>query len=170
MDIVRLLVGSVGNTYATGKVDEGDVGSGLLFQLHSQLKELFCQHRIILVGHGVAGQECMNTEFLNTFCFQDLVSLEDLRCGHSVLGIAGVVHDAIAHTENSAGIVTATDLFRQMAQSLFQKIDMSDIVQIDDGSQLVSQLEILSRCIIGREHDIVSSAAHSLGQHQLCQR
>ena len=72
--------------------------------------------------------------------------------------------------ENSAGIVTAADLFRQMAQSLFQKIDMSDIVQIDDGSQLVSQLEILSRCIVGREHDIVSSTAHSLGQHQLCQR
>ena len=41
-NVVRLLVRTVRNADSTGKVDEGDVGAGLFFQLNSKLEENLC--------------------------------------------------------------------------------------------------------------------------------
>ena len=39
--------------------------------------------------------------------------------------------------KNSAGIVTAADFFRKVTQGLFQKINVRNVIQIDDGTQFV---------------------------------
>ena len=106
-DVVRLLIRTIRNTDTAGQVDKCNMCTGLLFQLHSHFKKCLSQCRIIFIGHSVTCKECMNTEILHTFCFQNLKSLEQLLCGKTIFCIAGVVHNIITDREISARIVSA---------------------------------------------------------------
>ena len=66
-DIIFLLIRAVGNPDTTGKVDKTDVRPGLFPKLHRQFKEDLGQHRIILIGHGIACQKRMDTESFGPF-------------------------------------------------------------------------------------------------------
>ena len=65
-NIVRLLLRAIWDSDSAGQVDKGNVRTGLLFQLDSQLKQNLCQHRIILVSYRIACEECVHTEVLRT--------------------------------------------------------------------------------------------------------
>ena len=107
IDIVCFLIRAVGDPDAAGQVDEADIRAGLFLQLHGQLKQLLRQHGIIGVGHRIARQEGVNAEMLHAFFLQNAEALEHLLRGEAVLGISGVVHDAVADLEHAAGIITA---------------------------------------------------------------
>ena len=101
--------------------------------------------------------------------------LSDLGAGHTVLGIAGIVHDletlpGLAEGEHAAGIVAAADLLGDVSDGLFQIVHQRQIVQVDDGTQLVRQLEFLRRCIIGREHDVFAGNAAFFRHQQFRER
>ena len=68
-NIVRLLVGLIGNTDTAGKVDKTNIGAGFLFQTDGDFKQSFGKSRIIVICHGVAREESVQTEFFDTFFF-----------------------------------------------------------------------------------------------------
>ena len=167
-DIIRSLIWSVRDSDSTGKIDELDVCSCLFVKFYCQFEHYFCKHRIILICYGIAGKECMDTEILGSFGFEDTESIKDLLCCHSVFCISRVVHDIIADLEHTARIVTATDRLRYLAYSTLYCFDMCDIIQVDDSADLICITEFCFRSIVGREHDITFFASDRLGKHQLC--
>ena len=148
-DVIGLLIRPVGNAHAAGQVDKGDVGPCLLLKLHRQLKENPCQHRIIFIGHRIAGQKSVDAEMLRSLGLQGDKCLPDLLIGHAVLGIPRIVHNIIADLEHTAGIVAAADGLGNIAQRLLQAGDMGDIVQVDDGAQLPGIGEFLRGRVVG---------------------
>ena len=147
--IVGFLVRAVGNADAAGQIDELHMGPCLLLEPYRQFKEDFCKHGIVLQGHRVAGQEGMDAKMLRTLVLQYLKCLKHLLCGHPVFGIPGIVHDVIAHLEHAARIKTAADGLRDISQGLLQALNMGYVVQVDDGSQLLSICKFLRRSVIG---------------------
>lgn len=101
--------------------------------------------------------------------------LGDLLARHAILGVAGVVHDLkalarLAERERAAGIETAADLLRDIANGLFQKVHVCDVIQIDGRAELCRQAIILGGGLVGREHDVLAGAADALSHHQLRER
>ena len=166
MNIIRFLIRFVRNSHTAGQIDKFNISTCLFFQFYSDFKQYFCQHRIVLIGYRVACQKCMNTEFLCSFCFQDLKCFKELFCGHTVFCISRVIHDIVADFKESTRIVTAADGLRNISDGFFQKINMGNIIQVDDCSQFCCILIFLCRCGIGREHNISSLASHRLRKHQ----
>ena len=171
-DVVGRLLGTVGHTHAAGEVDEGDVSSGLLLQLHRQLEQDPGQRGVVVVGQGVGGQEGVDTELLRSLRLQALEGFGDLGGSHTVLGITGVVHHleallALAQLEHTAGIEAAGDLLGDVADGLLQEVDVGDVVQVDGSAQLGGHLELLGGGVVGGEHDLSSGEPAALGHHQL---
>ena len=116
----------------------------------------------------------MDAEVLGSQLRQTGEGLGDLGAGHAVLGVAGVVHDlealpGLGQGEHAAGIVAAADGFRNSADGLGQIIHQGQVVQIDDGAQLVGHLKFLSGRVVGGEHDILAGDAAALGHGQFRQ-
>ena len=76
--------------------------------------------------------------------------------GHAVLGVAGVVHNAVRELEQAARVKTAADRLGDGARNALKEIDMADVVKVDDGTQFVGELKIRRRRVVGREHDVVA--------------
>ena len=139
-------------------------------KLYRYLKQHFCQQRIILIGHCIAGQKRVDSEILSPLCLQCAKGLKHLLCGHAILGIPGIVHDIIADLKHASRIVPAADRLRNLSNSLLQAPDMGKIIQIDDRPQIMGKLKLLRRRVIGRKHDLRPAKAAGVGHHQLCQR
>ena len=117
----------------------------------------------------------MDAELLRTQLLQPAECLGDLSPGHAVLGLSRVIHDlkalfALSNLEYSPWIIPAGDLLGNIAQGVFQKFHMGDVIQIDGGPQLLCQDELLCRGIVGGEHDLPAPEAAAVGHHQLTQR
>ena len=117
-DIIRYLIRSIGNPHATGKIDKGNLNTGLFFQLDYKFKQSLCQSRVIIIRHGIAYQKGMQAKTLCTFITQDLVSLEKLLFSHAILGIPRIIHDPIRNLIDTARIVTQTDRLRNVSDRI----------------------------------------------------
>ncbi len=169
-DIIGFLIGLVSNAHAAGKVDKIYLHTHLLLDLYRQFKELLRKLGIILVGHRIAGKERVEPETPHPFILQNAVSLKKLLRRKAVLGIAWIVHNTVAHLEHAARIVTAAHGLGQFPQNAFHKVDMRDVVQIDDASHFRTVFVLLCRGIVGGKHDILPVNSQSVAQHQLRQR
>ena len=69
--------------------------------------------------------------------------------------------------EQAARIKAATDRLGDGACDALKELDVADVVKVDDGTQLVGELKIRRRCVVGREHDVVSRDAQRAGDHEL---
>ena len=173
-DVVGGLLRPVGHPHAPGQVDKGDVGSCLLLQLHGGAEEDGGQGRVVVVGQGIGGQECVDAELLRPQLTQTAESLGHLGPGQAVLGVARVVHHlkallALPQSKSAPRVETAGNLFGDVSDGLLQKVNVSDVVQIDGGPQLVRQDELLCRGVVGGEHDLVPPEPAAVGHHQLSQ-
>ena len=110
----------------------------------------------------------MDTKFLSTFFLQNLECLKNLLSSHTIFGIPGIVHDIIADLKHSARIITAADHFRNISDCFLHTLNMSDIIQVNNSTDLIGILKLFLRCIIGRKHNIPFLAADCFGHHQLC--
>ena len=108
-DVVSLLLGQVGDTDAAGQIDEDDVCVGLALEAHGKLKEDAREFGVVVVGDGVAGKECVDAKVLGALGLEHAEGLEELLGGHAVLGVAGVIHDAVGELEQAARIKAAAD-------------------------------------------------------------
>ena len=167
-DIIRSLVWSVSNSHTTGKIDKLHMSSCLFLKFHCQLKHLFRQHRIILICHSIACKECMDTEFLSTFLFQNPECIKNLLSSHTIFGISGIIHNIIADLKHSARIITAADYLRNISHSSFHTFNVCDIIQIYDSADLICIFKLFFRCIIRRKHHISFFTSDRFGHHQLC--
>ncbi len=167
-DIIGSLLRPVGNADTAGQIDKADIRPCLLPQLHRQFKQLLCQHRIVLVGHGVAGQKRMDTEMLHAPGLQNSIAFKHLLCGKTILGITRIVHDIRSQRKISAWIKAATHGLWQISQSLFQEINMCNIIQVNRCANPGRIGKFLRRGIIGGKHDILPRNPHGMTEHQLC--
>ena len=172
-DVVLGLLRAVRDAHAAGQVDVADVRTGSLLHPDSQLEQDACQLRVVGVRDGVGGQESMDAELLCALLHQLFVAVDHLLLGHTVLGIAGLVHDlkalfALAQTEGAARVIAAEDVLRHTGDTL-QKFHHGGIVQIDIGTQLVGLLHILHGSLVGGEHDFAAGETAHLAEHQLSQ-
>ena len=171
LNIVRLLAGLVRNAHAARQVDELNVRARLLLQLNSQLEQHGGELGVIVVRHGIAAQEGMDAEMLGALGLERAERLEQLLGRHAILGIARVVHNAVRNFEKATGVITAADGFWNAANRLFEEVDVRNIVEVDNGTQLRSRLVVGCGGFIRREHNVVARDAHSIAKLQLsCRR
>ena len=111
----------------------------------------------------------MDAEVFHALLRKDTVRLFDLVAGHAVLGIAGIVHDAVSNGEVAARIEPAAHGFGQAAGDLFQKVDMRQVVQVDENPHPGGQGHVLDRRLVGAEHDFVFLEADRIRHLQLRQ-
>ena len=110
----------------------------------------------------------MDTEMLHAQFLQLSVAFKELVFSKAVFGVAGVVHDSVAHGEDTAGIIAAAHGLRQLSvQDLRDKGNVGNIIQVDDGTQFCRVGILFRRRLIGREHDMFPGRANRFGQHQL---
>ena len=172
-DVIFGLLRTVRDTHTAGQVDVADVHAGGLLHPDCQLEQDACQLRIVFIGNGVGGEESVDAEVPGTLCSQLLVAFDHLLLGHTILGIAGLVHDlkalfALAQTEGAARVIAAEDVLRHAGDTL-QKFHHGGVVQIDIGTHLVGLLHIFHGSLVGGEHDIAAGEAAHLAEHQLGQ-
>ena len=107
----------------------------------------------------------MDAEVLCTQCHQAGISFGHLLFGHAVLGIAGVIHDAVAQVKGSAGVKAAADRFGDTCHIL-EEIHMGQVVQVNVSAQVIRLLHVLYRRFVGGEHDIAAAEATGFAQQQ----
>ena len=166
-NVVGLLLGQVGDADAAGQIDEGDVCAGLALQAYGKLKEDARELGVVVVGDGVAGKECVDAKVLGTLGLEHAEGLEELLGGHAIFGVARVVHDAVGELEQAARIKAATDCLGDGPRDTLKELDMADVVKVDDGAQLVGELKVRRRRVVGREHDVMPRDAQRAGDHEL---
>ncbi len=83
---------------------------------------------------GVAGKECVDAKVLGALGLEQAERLEELLGGHAVLGVAGVIHDAVGELEQAARIKAAADRLGGGACDALKELDVADVVEIDDGA------------------------------------
>ena len=167
VDVVSLLLGQVGDTHTAGQIDKGDMCAGLALQAHGKFKEDACELGIVVVSDGVTGKEGMDAKILGALGLEHAESLKELLGGHAVLGVAGVIHDAVGELEQSARIKAAAYRLGDRARNALKELDMADVVKVDDGTQLAGELKVGSRRVVGREHDVVAGDTQRAGDHEL---
>ena len=131
-----------------------------------QAKQLGRQLGVVLVAHGVAGQQGVNAEMLSALSGQAEKGAGHLILGHAVLGIPGHIHDGIPQTEAASGVVPAAHGIRNSRHPL-QKIHMGHVVQVDIGAHLPGLTQIQLRGHIGGKHHLPARHPGCLGQEQL---
>ena len=162
LDIVRRLVGPVCDAHAAGQVDEGNVHAGLVPQFYCQFEQLARQRRIVIVRNGVARQKRMDAAVLNALFLQQTHPFEHLLRRKAVFGFAGVVHDRRVDRKAAAGVIPHGNCFRQFADGFFAEIDVGNIVEIDDGTDLGGILELRCGGHVRRKHDLIPRQIHGL--------
>ena len=165
-DITTGLLRAVVHADAAGKIDKGDMGTGGIAQPDSQAEHLRGQLRVVFIGAGVGGQECVKAKVLGSQLHQPHNGSSHLILRHAILGIPGHIHNGIAQAEGAAGIIPQADCLRHIPH-FCQEIHIGGIVQIDIGPHLQSLAHILLRGHIGGEHHIVTGDSGGLCQHQL---
>ena len=167
VNVVGLLLGQIRDADAARQIDEGDVCAGLALQAHGKLKEDARKLGVVVVGDGIAGEEGVDTKVLGALGLEHAEGLEELLGGHTVFGVAGVIHDAVGELEQAARIKAAADRLGDGPCDALKELDVADVVKVDDGTQLVGELKVRRRRVVRREHDVVSGDAQRAGDHEL---
>ena len=167
VDVIGLLLGQVGDTHTAGQIDKGDMCTGLALQAHGKFKEDSRELGVVIVGDGVAGKEGMDAKVLGALGLEHAEGIKELLGGHAVLGIARVVHNAVGKLEQAARVKTAAHRLGDGSRDALVKLNVADIVEVDDGAQLVGKLKVCRRRVVGREHDVMAGDAQRAGDHEL---
>ena len=167
--VVALLRRSVRNTNTAGEVDEFNAGTGFVLQVNRELEKNFCKARIVLVGHGIAGKESVNTKMFNAFSHQLFIAFHHLFTGKTIFSIARIIHNIVFNREMTTRIKTAADSCWNVC-NLLKKINMGNIVKVDCYIQLARQPEVFCRRHIGRKHNFAFFETNSVSHQKLCIR
>ncbi len=167
MDVVRLLIGFVGDSNTAREVDEAHVRARFALKAHREVEENPREGRIVLIRDGVRGKKGMDAKGLGAALAQHPERLEKLRFGHAVLGFAGVVHDAVRQPEESAGVEAAAHGLRDGSRHRFEERNMADVIKVHDRAKLAGELKIGRGRVVRREHDLVPGHVQRVRDHEL---
>ena len=110
----------------------------------------------------------MQSEVPHSLRLQNTVCLKQLFLCHAILGIAGVIHDSVAHGKNSTRVVAAAHRFREFAaEHPIHGIDHGDVIEVNDAAEFGCQSELLIRRIVGRKHDVIAVCPYGIRQQEL---
>ena len=140
----------------------------LLLKLHSKFKHNLRKHRVVIVRHCIAGKKCMNSKFPGAFTLQDAECIKNLFRSHAIFGIPRIIHNIIADLEHSTWIVTAADDLRNLSNSFLYTLNMSDVIKIDNSTDLICIFKLFIRSVIRGKHNVSLLASDSFGKHQFC--
>ena len=141
--------------------------AGLALQAHGKLKEDARELGVVVVGDGVAGKECVDAKVFGALGLERAKGLKELLGGHAVLGVAGVIHDAVGELEQAARIKAAADCLGDGPRDTLKELDVADVVKVDDGAQFICKGKVRRRRVVGREHDVVAGDTQRAGDHEL---
>ena len=165
-DIGRFLLRMVGDAHAAGQVYHEDIRAQRDMQIARQRKQNARVFGIVMRLQRVARQQRMQTEGFYAARCKNAHGFEDLIAGHAVFGFFGMPHAGFADIQIPAGIVAQADLFRQSAVR-GEKINVGNIIQIDDRVHAAGFFVFFGQRFVGREHDFISGKARRARQHQL---
>ena len=109
----------------------------------------------------------MQAKGFGALSLQHAVGVEKLFLGHAVLGVAGVIHDAVCELEQPARVEAAAYGLGDATGRALKEVDVGDIVKIDGGAKLACKLEVRCGRVVGREHDVGPRDAQRAGDHKL---
>ena len=98
------------------------------------------------------------------FGLEHAKGLEELFGGHAVFGVAGVIHDAIGELEQATRIKTAADCLGDGPATCSKNSMWLMSSKLTMALQLVGELKVGRRRVVGREHDDVVSRDAQRGE------
>ena len=112
----------------------------------------------------------MNAKVLHPFFLENSIGLYNLSVGHTILGVTGIVHDAIGKLIDAARVIAAAYGIRQGADLPLIEINVTDVIKINDSPDLSGIAELFRRSIIGSEHNLMPLQTNGVREHELTQR
>ena len=167
LNVYWCTIWSIWNTNSARQVNKTDLNTQCLVKLNCDFEYSSSKRWIVTLLCHVACQERVDTKLLNTHFLKSSKCLKELSLSHSVLSLTRVAHDCITNKEISAWIVSAANLLWN-ATVLCKEINMCNIVQVDNCSQLACLFELNCRCLVGREHNVLISETYIIRKLQLC--
>ena len=166
LDVVCRLLGPVVDPHAAREVDGADMHARLVRDALRKLEELGGQRRIVVVRHGVGGEERVDAEVARAERLEPHERLDHLVLAHAVLGLAGVVHDAVAQLEDPAGVVAAEHGLGDLRDAL-EEVDHREVVEVDERPEPGGLEHVERRRLVRGEHDLVAGKAACLREQEL---
>ena len=167
LQVYRLLPGAVGDADTTSEVDELQLYSQGLFELHRQVEEQRRRFDEIVGIQLVGGNHGVQREAFRAHLTRPAVAVYKLLSGKAVLGLGRLADDVVAALELTRVVAEADQL--RHAGMLLQILQVRDVVKIDHRPQLPGLDVLLCRGIVGGEHDILAPYPRHLGKEELRQ-
>ena len=134
--------------------------------------ELDCQleHELSREDEGlraalVRSDHRVQAEALNALLLCHLVGLEELVARQAVLRFRRLADDVVAFDEVARVVAEADDL--RQASVLLEVVEMADVIEVDDGTELDGLLELVRRRVVGGQQDLLALVARRFREHEL---
>ena len=149
-----VLLGTVRNAEAAAEVDEFDVDAEFFLQLCRQLEHEARREEECLRTQLGRDHHRVHAEPLHAHLKGTAITLEHLLTREPVLRLDGLADDVVALDE-VAGVVAEAEEVRQTGV-LRHVVKVTEVVEIDDGTELDRLLELLVRRVVRGEHDLLA--------------
>ena len=157
------LFGPVGDADAAAGVDEGNADAEAVLELDGQLEQHAGGFDVVLGVEFVGDDHGVQAERLHAEVAGAGVGGEELVAGEAVLGLLGMADDGVARL-GRAGVVAETEGFGQGTGGGDERVDVRDIIEVDDGAELAGLAEFGVGGFVGGEHDAVAGQADGLAE------
>ena len=89
----------------------------------------------------------MHTKMLYALSQKAFIGLDDLLMGHTVFSVARVIHNIVSDGKMSTRVIAAAYGLRNISHFL-QKVDVGNIIQIDNSTKVIAESELINRRIV----------------------
>ena len=152
--VYAVLLGTVRDAEAAAEVDEFDVDAEFFLQLCRQLEHEARREEECLRAQLGRDHHRVHAEPLHSHLKGTAIALEHLLTREPVLRLDGLADDVVALDE-VAGVVAEAEEVRQTGV-LRHVVKVTEVVEIDDGTELDRLLELLVRRVVRGEHDLLA--------------
>src|SRR5208282_4693570 len=158
------LLGPIGYADAAADVDELEADADGLRDLGCEFEEEPGRLDEIFRVQLVRGHHGMEAESPRSPRLQLPVALEELPAREAILGLLGLADDGVAFLERAGVVPAAYEL--GYARRLRERLDMRDVIEVDDGARLPSRRELGGGGVVRREHYVLADDPRLPGEDQ----
>jgi len=164
------LLGPVRDADAAAEVEKLDAHAHALLHLDREVEKHLRRLDEILGVELVRRHHGVQAEALHALVAQHAVAFEKLLAREAVLGLLGLTDDRVAGLERAGIVAEAHELRQASAECGFEKLDVAEVVEVDQRAHLVRFLKLLCRSVVRGEDDVLAAEAGGLAQAQFGQR